>query len=104
MQKTYPKTIITKRLIQLQGKKTLRVFAEQIGIGQSTLHNYLRGRPMRDKTIKLICIKTGCTADWLLGLKPTEPNANADIQNAELKMYIAAGMEEDKKLLESMEE
>lgn len=31
------KGIIAKRLLQLQGKRTLREFAEQIGIGQSTL-------------------------------------------------------------------
>jgi transcriptional regulator with XRE-family HTH domain len=59
----------TKRLNELQGGMTLRKFAERTGIGQSTLHNYLKGRDIPARMLIKICLRTGCTADWLLGLK-----------------------------------
>jgi hypothetical protein len=63
------KSIVTNRLNQLQGKRTLRAFSELVGIGQSTMHNYLKGRSVPDYVLKKICIATGCKAGWLLGLE-----------------------------------
>jgi transcriptional regulator with XRE-family HTH domain len=59
--------ITTKRLRKLKGKMTLAEFSRLVGIGQSTLHNYLAGREMKLKMLKKICDATGCSPAWLLG-------------------------------------
>jgi transcriptional regulator with XRE-family HTH domain len=61
--------IITENLNKVKGNMTLRKFSERVGIGQSTLHNYLKGRDIPSRMLTKICLKTGCSADWLLGLK-----------------------------------
>jgi len=83
MQKTYKQTIITERLKALKGNKTLRAFVDQVDIGQSTLHNYLRGRPMPDHVIKKICVKTGCGPAYLLGLPTTKDDGDIGLKLAE---------------------
>jgi transcriptional regulator with XRE-family HTH domain len=70
-----------KRLISLMGsgknKMTLRRFSEKCGIGQSTMHNYLKGRRLDEKAINKICDAFGRSADWLLGRKECIPNEQA---------------------------
>lgn len=77
--------LITKNLIKLQAGRTLRAFAEYLGIGQSTLHNYLRGRDPSAKYIIKICKKTGCDANWLLGIRKKYPDDITDYQMAQIK-------------------
>jgi transcriptional regulator with XRE-family HTH domain len=52
---------------------TLREFADKVKIGQSTLHNYLKGREPKAGMLEKICKHMGADANWLLGLKET-PN------------------------------
>jgi hypothetical protein len=66
-------SITTKRLKILQGKLSLRDFAKKVDMGQSTLHNYLMGRELRETAIKKIVAGTGCTSDWLLDLDDEKP-------------------------------
>jgi transcriptional regulator with XRE-family HTH domain len=96
--------ILTKRLKQLQGKKTLRTFAEQLGIGQSTLHNYLKGRVPQADFIPLVCTKTGCTADWLLGCTESGNNDIAGIRLATVRMELSAMVVEMQNLIKELEE
>lgn len=72
----YPDHIITKRLNQLQGDRTLREFADEIGIGQSTLHNYLKGRIPPAGFIEQVCDSCGVTPNWMYGVDP-EKDKNA---------------------------
>lgn len=79
----------TKRLNSLMerdGKRiTLRAFAEELGIGDSTLYNYLKGRDPKASFIKLVCQRLGCDANWLLGIKEHAP-----IDKATIKLKILA--------------
>jgi transcriptional regulator with XRE-family HTH domain len=70
---------MTKRLTQLKGKQTLRRFADKLGVGQSTLCNYLQGREMPARFIKKVVIKTGCDPAWLLGFKGNDSQINYNL-------------------------
>jgi transcriptional regulator with XRE-family HTH domain len=70
---------MTKRLNQLKGGMTLRAFADKLGVGQSTLFNYLLGRDMKASFIKRVVIKTGCDPAWLLGFKGNESQINYNL-------------------------
>ncbi len=63
------KNLIYKRLIEVQGGMTLRTFAEKIGIGQSTLHNYLKGRIPKADFIDQVCSAMNINERWLLSGK-----------------------------------
>lgn len=94
--------ITTKRLNQLQGKMPLRAFAEQVGIGQSTLHNYLKGRDIKGSYITQICAKTHTDANWLLGLTDKK-DSNIKVKMAGVKMEIASYINGLKTLLKNLE-
>jgi transcriptional regulator with XRE-family HTH domain len=82
-------------------RRTLRAFAEELGVGQSTLDNYLKGRDSKASFIKLVCQKTGCDANWLLGLT-TDKDTNPQLKLAMLKMHIEARVESDMDVLRRM--
>jgi phage repressor protein C with HTH and peptisase S24 domain len=60
------KNLIYKRLLEVQGSMTLRAFAEKIGVGQSTLHNYLKGRIPKADFIGQACSAMNINERWLL--------------------------------------
>jgi transcriptional regulator with XRE-family HTH domain len=102
------KSITTKRLLILKGDRTLRRFADSLGIGQSTLHNYLKGRDPKAEFLRIICTKTGCDANWLLGLKGKELTNNytkhqlRELRFNMLKVHIEDSIKDGKKLLNDM--
>jgi SOS-response transcriptional repressor LexA len=63
------KNLIYKRLLEVQGGMTLRALAEKIGIGQSTLHNYLKGRIPKADFIDQACSAMNINERWLLSGK-----------------------------------
>lgn len=63
------KNTIYKRLLEMQGGMTLRSFAEKIGVGQSTLHNYLKGRIPKADFIDQACSAMNINERWLLSGK-----------------------------------
>lgn len=93
--------MITKNLKKLQGGKTLRAFSDKCGIGQSTMHNYLKGRDIKgDMIIKICKAHPGCTADALLGLKKESIN-DASMKFHALKMHV---QKQDKENVEFLKE
>ena len=60
------KNLIYKRLVEVQGGMTLRLFSEKIGVGQSTLHNYLKGRIPKADFIDQACSALNINERWLL--------------------------------------
>ena len=60
---------VVSRLLTLKGDMNVSRFAEHCGIAQPLMDRYIKGvnLPSLDKVIQ-ICIKSGCSADWLLGL------------------------------------
>lgn len=93
----------TRNLNVLKGKLTLRQFSDKCGIGQSTMHNYLKGRALRSPFIEKICQAYGCTADWLLGLKKGGKDEDAQIKLSYAVNELKAGMVETKKLIKQLE-
>lgn len=94
---------VAKNLNILQGKMKLREFAAKIGIGQSTLHNYLKGRDSKGLFLKDVCVKTGCDANWLLGVVPIDSGDKLSaIKVSALTMHIQAQIEENQRFLASM--
>ncbi|MFC1855037.1 XRE family transcriptional regulator [Thermodesulfobacteriota bacterium] len=63
------KNTIYKRLLEVQGGMTLRAFAEKIGVGQSTLHNYLKGRIPKADFIDQACSAMNVNERWILSGK-----------------------------------
>lgn len=90
---------ITRNLRKLQGNLTLRAFSEKCGIGQSTMHNYLKGRDMQTEIAKQICIKLGCTMDWLCGLSDKEDKSTIGLKLEMVKTYIDSDIKEKQELL-----
>lgn len=69
-------SVFPSRLRQLRGNISQSDFAARTGIKQTTLSAYERGKS--DPTasnILLICLATGASADWLLGLTKDDPSA-----------------------------
>lgn len=86
---------IVERAISVQGARSTSQFARDIGIQQSTLDLYLKGK--RKPSIELvygICQNCGVSADWLLGLsEATERNAGVradSVSQAKLEGLKAA--------------
>lgn len=94
---------ITKNLRKLKGDMTLRAFANKLGVGQSTLHNYLKGRIPPATFIENVCKKLGCDANVLLGIKVGE-SRNASSKYLRLSSYLKADIVEKQKLLKEMKE
>lgn len=71
------------RLKELRGSMSTSAFARMLDMPQTTLNSYFNGiRKPSVELVKRICVKCGCTADWLLGLsdvrdytKPSAPSA-----------------------------
>jgi transcriptional regulator with XRE-family HTH domain len=80
------------RLKQIQGSMTLRVFAEKIGIGQSTLHNYLHGRDPKGRFLELVAKKLNVNVNWLLTGVGHKYLTNYYPKLEELKKQVAALM------------
>jgi transcriptional regulator with XRE-family HTH domain len=83
------KSITTRRLLKLKGKQTLRSFAEKVGMGQTTLHNYLHGRDMRTGVAAQICTACGVDPNWLLGFT-NKKVADPEMKLAAFKMEMRA--------------
>lgn len=62
-------SMMVARLATLKGAQTVSAFASKCEIAQPMMDRYLKGEntPSGEKIIQ-ICIKNGCSADWLLGL------------------------------------
>lgn len=60
---------VVSRLLTLKGDMNVSRFAEHCGIAQPLMDRYIKGvnLPSLDKVIQ-ICLKCGCSSDWLLGL------------------------------------
>jgi len=88
---------ITERLRELQGNKSLRDFAEEVDINQSTLHNYLRGRTPPANIVAHICRQLFVNPEWLLlGTGPKfsdEPGAAGPL-NLDLMREVIETVEE----------
>ena len=73
---------IVEKALSLQGTRSTSQFARDIGMQQSTLDLYLKGK--RKPSIELVyCICRNChvSADWLLGLAqsaPPQPSRKVD--------------------------
>ncbi len=63
------KNTIYKRLVEVQAGMSLRSFSERIVVGQSTLHNYLRGRIPKADFIDKACSAMNINERWLLSGK-----------------------------------
>jgi transcriptional regulator with XRE-family HTH domain len=96
------KNIIQRNLLKLQGRMTLRAFADKLDVGQSTLHNYLKGRIPKADFITRTCKKTGCNANWLLGLSSGK-DADAEVRLAALKMSVEKQITEIQETLKDLE-
>ncbi|MBS9780895.1 MAG: helix-turn-helix transcriptional regulator [Gammaproteobacteria bacterium] len=70
---------IGKRILELRGKTSRRVFAEQLGIGTATLQRYEGGErlPDVDFAIKMQEI-TGCSLDYLIQGKSDNNHLSKD--------------------------
>jgi transcriptional regulator with XRE-family HTH domain len=97
--RTTKDNVITERLNTLLGDSKLRELANQIGVGQSTLHNYLRGRIPPATFIKQVSERCGVSSDWLLGVKGFP---NSELQVLSLTNYIAAQTAENQRLLKEL--
>jgi transcriptional regulator with XRE-family HTH domain len=93
---------ITKRLNSLKGCMSLRSFADQCGINQNTMHNYLHGRKLDESVIKKVCKTFGKSSDWLLGLKPDSPIDEASTKLKILANEVKADQESMNKILKDM--
>jgi len=62
-------SLLVARLSILRGNANVSAFAAKCEIAQPMMDRYLKGEntPSAEKVIQ-ICIKCGCSADWLLGL------------------------------------
>ncbi len=62
-------SLMIARLAILKGSQSVSAFASKCEIAQPMMDRYLKGEntPSGEKIIQ-ICIKNGCSADWLLGL------------------------------------
>lgn len=86
---------IVDRAVMLQGERSTSQFARDLGIQQSTLDLYLKGK--RKPSVELvycICRKCGVSSDWLLGLseeKSIRQGGTSDpVQQAKLEGLKAA--------------
>jgi transcriptional regulator with XRE-family HTH domain len=95
---------ILSRIKTLMGDKSLRLFANQVGVPFTTLSGYLRGRTPSLDLIVAVCTHTDTSADWLLlGKEPpraprpagTAPATDGDLARAQaaLARIRAAGDE-----------
>lgn len=76
---------IGKKIKILRGKKSQDVFASELGISRGALSFYENGERTPDaKFVYKVCILTGVSADWLLGI-PLNMQANDEIANQAAK-------------------
>ena len=96
---------LVSRLATLKGSQSGSAFAAQCEIAQPMMDRYLKGEnaPSSEKLMQ-ICVKTGCSADWLLGLsdvrggdaassvppETAEKLAALEKENAELRGEVSA--------------
>lgn len=74
--------IFRDRLAELQGDRTIEVFAETLGISRATLGFYLAGSRIPDALgVKNIADRCGVSSDYLLGLSDTK-SQNGNIRQA----------------------
>ena len=86
---------IVDRAAMLQGERSTSQFARDLGMQQSTLDLYLKGK--RKPSVELIyciCRKCGVSSDWLLGLSDTKTvqtgRTSDPVQQAKLEGLKAA--------------
>lgn len=85
--KKYKETLTAERLRQLKGKMTYREFGELVGIGDSTLYNYLiKDRDIPLRMARKIARATGCDLNWLAGIK--------DFNSINLNMILKKNLDE----------
>jgi phage repressor protein C with HTH and peptisase S24 domain len=74
---------LQERLLSLQGEKTARRFAREMGISDSTYRSIMSGGSPTLDTLLLIQAGTGVSLDWLAGQDvpklPAEPHGNGEI-------------------------
>ena len=70
-----------ENLRQLRGSQSQSAFAKSIGLKQQRYANYESGLREPDlTTLRCICLGTGVTSDWLLGLPERGGSHNASAQ------------------------
>ena len=79
-------TGIASRLNKLKGNLTLKEFSGRCGIRKAMMQDYLKGRDMPLDMLVMIVKTTGCSTDWLLGIKDTPSGGNDKIK---LSAYIS---------------
>lgn len=76
-------SVVTARIIELKGKRSVSAFARAIGINQQTMDTYIKGRlPSAEVLIKL-STTFSVSADWLLGLTDERGSASSVGSDAE---------------------
>lgn len=76
-------SVVTARIIELKGKRSVSAFARAIGINQQTMDTYIKGRlPSAEVLIKL-STTFNVPADWLLGLTDDRGGVSSALGDAE---------------------
>jgi len=93
------KTFVERFSSLLHPGETQKEFAERLGVTQSSVSRYLRGRPPGRESLQKIVAVTGVSSDWLVAGKEREiaPEVSSIIRKVGVRMTRPA---EDKDWLQ----
>lgn len=95
---------VCARLVDVQGQLSNKAFAEKLGISQSTLFNYLRGRIPPADFVSHVCKLLDINGHWLLTGEGLKYRQKSDLASDNLHNIPAETQAADPTLIDQLEE